>query len=85
MRWGVFADLSRRLGDGERHAVFAAIDELVPDSGCVGPGRSGDEEVWFIVEAPDEAAARRLAAGLMDRVLAAAGVDVGHAITLQRR
>jgi hypothetical protein len=83
MRWAIFADLSRELSDVERGAVFAAVDEIVPGSGCVGPNRCGDEEVYFAVEAADAEAARVAAAALMDRVIAAAGVTVTYEITVQ--
>jgi hypothetical protein len=36
MLWSVYADLSRHLTKEERAAVADALDELVPDSGCVG-------------------------------------------------
>jgi hypothetical protein len=81
--WHVFADLDRNLDDEERGTLSAAIDELVPDSGCVGPNRSGDEEVYFAVEAPSAEAAREAAAGLLERVMVASGVRVGVAITVQ--
>lgn len=84
MHWCIFADLSRPLTDPERGAVFAAVDELVQGSGCVGPNRRGDEEVYFVVEATDAEAARLTATALMDRVLAASGVTVTHAITVQQ-
>lgn len=83
MRWCIFADLSRVLSDEERGDVFAAVEEIVPDSGCIGPNRAGDEEVYFVVEAVDAEAARLAAAALMDRVIAASGVEVTYAITVQ--
>jgi hypothetical protein len=83
MKWSVYADLARPLTADERHAVFAALEELVPESGCVGPDRRGVEEVFFVVAAPTREAAREAATAALGRVLAAAGVRVDHAITIQ--
>jgi hypothetical protein len=85
MQWSVYVDLDRPLAGGERNAIFAAVDAVVPGSGCVGPDRDGTEEVYFVVDADDEDAARRISSALMARVLAASAVVVGHAITLRRR
>jgi hypothetical protein len=85
MVWSIFADLERGLTDEERGAVFAALDELVPGSGCLGPNRHGDEEMYFVVEADSPEAARGAADEWLKRVIAASGVRVGWAITVQRR
>jgi hypothetical protein len=83
MKWSVFADLERPLTADERGAVFAALEELVPDGGCVGPDRRGVEEVYFVVDAATPEAARAAAEAALGRVLEAAGVRVGHAIAVQ--
>ncbi len=54
MRFAVFADLLRPLTSDEKAALFAAVDKLIPNSGCVGPNRSGDFEVYFTVDAPTQ-------------------------------
>lgn len=83
MRWSIFADLSRVLTDEERGDLFAALEGIVPDSGCIGPNRRGDEEVYFVVEAATAEAARLAASGFMDRVIEAAGVGVTYEVTVQ--
>jgi hypothetical protein len=85
MQWSVYVDLDRPLAGGERNALFAAVEAVVRGRGCVGPDRDGTEEVYFVVDADDEDAARRISSALMARVLAASAVVVGHAITLRRR
>jgi hypothetical protein len=83
MLWHIFADLDRRLTIAERHALFAALDVIVPDSGCVGANRSGDEESYFTVEAPTPEAARLAAVALLERTIAAAGLHVAYTLTAQ--
>ena len=51
MFWAVFVDLSRPLTCEEQGLVFATLEDIVPDSGYVGPNRHGDYEVYFVVEA----------------------------------
>lgn len=85
MVWSIFADLERVLTEDERDAVFAALDELVPGSGCLGPNRCGDEEMYFTVESDSPEAARALAERWLERVIAASGVRVGWTITAHRR
>jgi hypothetical protein len=70
------------LNEAERRDVFAAVDALVPMSGCVGPNRSGVDEVYFTVDANDERDARTRAADLIARVLARAAIAIDHEITL---
>lgn len=82
MVWHAFVDLARRLSDVERRALFDAVDEIVPNSGCVGPNRSGVDEVYFTVEADDDRGARACAVALIDLVLARAGLVINYAITL---
>ena len=83
MRFAVFADLSRPLTEHEQAALFAAVDELIPDSGCVGPNRRGDFELYFTVDAPTLEAAQGEAASYMSAVLARASLNIGYALTLQ--
>jgi hypothetical protein len=83
--WNVFVDLERRLCGDEQRDLFAAIDALVPNSGCVGPNRSGVSEVYFSVDAENEADARARAADLISRVLSRAAIDTKHEISLQAK
>lgn len=83
MRFSVYADLSRPLTSDEQSLVFAALDVLVPDSGCIGPSRSGDYEVFFTVDAATREAAQKEAAGYLDAILHRAGVTVSYLLTLQ--
>ena len=82
--WDVYADLERALTSEEQRAVFAAVDDLVPDSGCVGPNRGGTSEVYFVVSAGSEAEARAAAARYMNAVIQKAAVTVGFALELGR-
>lgn len=81
-RWNIYADLARLLADDERSALFAALEQLVPDSGCIGPNRAGDEELWFMLAADTAEAARAAATDLVDRMLALADLPVAYAITV---
>lgn len=83
MNWSVYADLSRSLSAAERRSVFEALDEVVLDSGCVGPQNGGVEEVYFRVDAVSAAEASVTAARLMDVILAKSGVQVRYEIQLQ--
>lgn len=83
MRFNVFADLSRPLTLEEQTALFAAVDKLIPDSGCVGPNRSGDFEVYFTVDAPTQDAAQSEAQRYMSAVLACSNVSITYVLTLQ--
>lgn len=83
MRFAIYADLSRHLDLDEQQRVFTALDTIVPDSGCVGPNRRGDCEVYFVVTALSAEAARYEAAGYLDAVLRNAGLSVSYALTLQ--
>ena len=85
MRFNVFADLSRPLTQEERSSLFASLDAIVPDSGCVGPhnGRPNDE-VFFCVEAATENEARAQAASYMTATLQEAELDASYIIELQR-
>jgi hypothetical protein len=84
MQYSVFADLSRRLTEHERSALFEALDANVPGSGCVGLQHGPSDEVYFALEGPDEAAAIAQAAHYMDLILQIAALDVEYALTLQR-
>ncbi len=83
MRWSIFVDLDRPLAAQEQGDLFAALEELVPGSGCIGPDRGDVWEVYFAVEAPSADAARLVAGQSMERMIAASGVAVGYAITVQ--
>ena len=83
MLWSVFIDLERSLAAQEQGDLFAALEQIVPGSGCIGPNRRGDWEVYFTVEAASAEAARLAARRYMDRMLAAAGLAVAYAITVQ--
>jgi hypothetical protein len=82
-RYDVYADLSRRLTDQERLAIFEALERSVPDSGCVGPQKGSEDEVYFVIEAPSDVEASALAAHYMNSVLKHAGVETEYTITLQ--
>ena len=83
MRYSVYADLSRTLTKHERSAIVEALDTSVPNSGCVGPQKRSEDEVYFEVEAPSDEEASALAAHYMDLVLQLAGVDVQYMLALQ--
>ncbi len=83
MRFAVFADLLRPITSDEQAALFAAVDKLIPDSGCLGPNRSGDFEMYFRVDAPTQEAARSEAECYMNAVLECANVYIAYALTLQ--
>jgi hypothetical protein len=83
MRYQVYADLSRRLTEEERSAVFEALEINVPDSGCVGPQNREEDEVYFSVEAPSDDKASALAAHYMNIVISHAGLDVQYMLALQ--
>lgn len=85
MVWNVFVDLARPLNDAERRDVFGAVDAIIPDSGCVGPNRSGVDEIYFNVEADNEGDARARATALLVRVLAHAALTTDYEVTVQPR
>lgn len=79
-QWGIYADLERPLTSDEQRAVFAALDAIVPDSGCVGPNRKGVYEVYFAVDAATRTEAETMAADFMSSVLHQATVNVAFAL-----
>lgn len=81
-QWGVYADLERPLTSDEQRAVFAALDAIVPESGCVGPNKRGDYEVYFAVDAATRTEAEAAAARFMNAVLSQAQVSVSFALEL---
>jgi len=83
VRFAIFADLLRPITAEEQAALFAAVDKLIPDSGCVGPNRSGDFEVYFTVDAPTQEAARNAAEGYMSAVLVSTSMSLAYVLTLQ--
>lgn len=84
VEYAVYADLARPLTPEERSSVFEALDANVPGSGCVGPHKSGNDEVYFAVEACSEEEASALAARHMNLVLREAGLNTDYAVTVQR-
>ncbi len=84
MRWSVYVDLSRSLSKDEQAEVFAALEAVIPDSGCVGPNRRGDHEVYFVVDdMPSRDDAAREAERSMTEILERAGVGVTFQISVQ--
>ena len=83
MNFSIYADLPRPLTSTEREAVFAAIDEIIPGSGCVGRQKGPTDEVYFCVDAPDEAAAREQARRYVDTVLTRAGLPAEYELHCQ--
>jgi len=83
VRHFVYADLSRRLTDEERLAVFEALETSVPDSGCVGPQKSEEDEVYFTVDAASDDEASALATHYINTVITLAGLDAQYTLTLQ--
>ena len=49
-RFHVFVDLSTNLSSQQQADLFSALEKIVPDSGCVGPLRTGTE-IYFCVQA----------------------------------
>ncbi|HET8669474.1 MAG TPA: hypothetical protein VFM05_02270 [Candidatus Saccharimonadales bacterium] len=82
-RYDVYADLSRQLTNEERRAIFEALETIVPGSGCVGPQKRAEDEVYFMVEAPSDDEASALAAHYMNTVLKHAGVEAQYTLALQ--
>ena len=85
MLWSVYADLERSLTSDEQRAVFAALDAIVPESGCVGPNRKGTHEVYFTVDAATRAEAHATADEFMSTVLHRATVNVAFALEVAAR
>ncbi len=83
MRYHVYVDLSRRLTEQERSAVFEALERHVPDSGCVGPQNAPEDEVYFSVQASSDEEASAVAARYISIVLTHAGLDTHYTISLQ--
>ena len=84
MQYAVYADLSRRLTEQERSSLFEALDANVLGSGCVGLQKGPNDEVYFALEALNEAAASAQAVHGMKLILQKAAFDVEYALTLQR-
>jgi hypothetical protein len=80
MRWSVYVDLSHPLNAEEQASVTGAIDALVPDGGCVGPRRSGEWEIYFVVESATPLAAEETATALVAAIMTRASVEVGTTI-----
>lgn len=84
MRYGVYADLSRRLTEQERSVLFEALEASVPDSGCVGLQNGPSDEVYFSLEALSEAAASEQAQRYLSMMFQRVALSVEYALTLQR-
>lgn len=85
MPWSIFIDLAEGLSDDQRGALFAALEAIVPDGGCIGPDRDGVEVLYFVVDAPTPEAARSAAAATMENILATAAMRVVYTVTAQAR
>lgn len=84
MQYAVYADLSRRLTEQERSALFEALDASVPGSGCVGLQKGLIDEVYFSLEAPSETTAGVQAERYMRAMLQKTELDVEYTLTLQK-
>lgn len=82
VRFHVFADTELALGAEEQGAVFAALDALVPESGCVGPGRGGGSEIYFAVEAAAVEDAERIAREHLRTIFEASGVHATYVLSI---
>lgn len=67
--WRVYVDLARPLTPEERCAVSEALQELVPDGGCVGRQNGPNDEVYFGVNAETAEDAQLLATTYVDSIL----------------
>jgi hypothetical protein len=83
VHFAVFADLLRLVTAGEQIALFADMESLIPDSGCIGPNRSGDFEVYFMVDAPTQEVALAESENYMSEITTCAGVSLAYVLTLQ--
>jgi hypothetical protein len=82
VRWHVYVDLARALTPEEQRTIFAAVDEIIPGSGCVGPQRGGKWELYFVVEASSTADATASATDYARAVLDRAGFTIAFALEL---
>lgn len=60
-RFHVFVDLSTDLSSQQKADIFSALEEIVPNSGCVGPLRTGGTEIYFSVHASSSGTAEATA------------------------
>lgn len=79
----VYADLSRPLTPAERTTLFSALDASVPGSGCVGPQRNPNDEIYFTVDAASADAAHARADNYVRRILAEANLQVDYTIEVR--
>lgn len=84
MKFTVYADLARELTQAERSAVAVALDECVPDSGCVGKQKGGHDEVCFAVEAESDEEGQTMARRYMESVLQVASLKTEYSLHLQK-
>ncbi|WP_147445444.1 hypothetical protein [Corallococcus aberystwythensis] len=83
MNWSVYADLSRPLTEAERRSVADALEEVVPDGGCVGLQKEGCDEVYFQLDDASREEASMTASRFLDVILEKAGVQARYEIQLQ--
>jgi hypothetical protein len=83
MKWSIYVDLARPLTVDERSAVFAALQELVPDAGCVGLQNGPSDEVYFRVDAPSAIEARNAASAYVEALLNRAQLSIEFEIHVQ--
>lgn len=84
MEFAVYADLSRQLTEQERSNLFGLVDIIVPGSGCVGLQKGLNDEVYFTLTAPSEAAAAAQAENLLKSTLQKSRLDVQYGLKLQK-
>ncbi len=84
MEYAVYADLSRPLTEQERSTIFAALDAIVPDSGCVGLQKGPNDEVYFTVDALSLEEAKAQATQYMNQILNKVELDIGYTLELQK-
>lgn len=82
MRYAVYADLSSQLTGQQRTTLFEALDIVVPGSGCVGPDRRSNDEVYFSIDAQSADEAREQSSRYMEILLQKAGL-VGTVYTIE--
>jgi hypothetical protein len=83
MKWSIYVDLARLLTEVERSAVSAALEELVPDGGCVGIQKGPNDEVYFGIDVPSVIEARSEASRQVEAILKRAGLAIEFGIEVQ--
>jgi argininosuccinate synthase len=85
VEYSVYADLPRPLTADERLAVGKSLDANVPGSGCVGPQKGPNDEIYFSVEAHSDEDATAKATRYLKLVALEAGLNSTYTIEVQRR